>query len=75
MFGFTCRGPQGHCGIEKLKRILAPANINNVGEEVHVMVEGACGRWQVRRRVLFQLGAIQSHIWKTNQNANSNQTA
>ena len=43
---------------EKALAILAPANINNVGEELHVMVEGAGGRWQVRRRFLFQLGAI-----------------
>ena len=43
---------------EKALAILAPANINNVGEELHVMVEGAGGRWQVCRRFLFQLGAI-----------------
>ena len=31
--------------------------INGIGEEIHVMVEDASGRWHVRRRFLLQLGA------------------
>ena len=36
--------------------ILASTNINGTGEELHVLVEDPSGRWQVRRRFLFQVG-------------------
>ena len=37
--------------------ILAPANIDGQGQELHVLVEDPSGRCQVRRRFLFQLGS------------------
>ena len=36
--------------------ILSPANINGAGQEIHVLVEDPTGRWQSRRRFLFQVG-------------------
>ena len=37
------RKAMGELKSEQALAILAPANINNVGEELHVMVEGAGG--------------------------------
>ena len=36
--------------------MLVPTNISGTGEEVHVLVEDPCGRWQTRRRFMIQLG-------------------
>ena len=44
---------------EKPLAILCAANIDLNGEEVHVLVEDPSGRWQTRRRFLFQLGVGQ----------------
>ena len=39
--------------------VLCAANIDMKKEEVHVLVEDPSGRWQTRRRFLFQLGVGQ----------------
>ena len=36
--------------------IVAPSNITNTGDEVHVLVEDPTGRWQTRRRFMIHLG-------------------
>ena len=36
--------------------ILACTNINGAGQEIHALVEDPTGRWQSRRRLLFQVG-------------------
>ena len=55
--GFGFGSEKGHCRIERRETfaVLSPANIDAKGEEVHVLVEDPLGRWQTRRRFLFQL--------------------
>ena len=48
---------------EKALAVLSPMVINGIGEEIHVMVEDASGRWHVRRRFLLQLGA-ENHLFE-----------
>ena len=36
--------------------ILVPTNVNGAGQEIHALVEDPTGRWQSRRRFLFQVG-------------------
>ena len=42
---------------EKALAVVCPANIDSKGEELHVLIEDPSGRWQTRRRFLFQLGS------------------
>ena len=49
---------------EKALAVLSPMLINCIGEEIHVMVEDASGRWHVRRRFLLHFGAEISDFFE-----------